>query len=350
MSGSSGSGLFGKQAPTHKHLVQGHGLGGEVTDMRRDVAKTFAALVAVAIEEFSYPPAAQGAALQGATASAVSAQRYAFGGAQGVILSPPRNVEVVVSGAGTPGDAPASVTFHGFDAYGRAMSETIPGTSGGAATYAGTKCFARVMSADTAAGAGAAASFTLGTGVVIGLSQMPKMRAGQVLPLIRREVFDGSVVTNGALTLPATNLPFGAYTPNTAPTTQAPASHAGSVDITAAGLYGGAGTLDGTDLVLTVNGVGPTTLSLIGLGNALNEAALLAAIKVAFPALAVTEDGSKHLSLATLLQDAAARLVVAADIASTANPFLGLTAGTYSGAGHQYCIEYEFDASLVTDA
>jgi hypothetical protein len=136
MSGANGSGLFKKQTARLNHILAGGkgGLPGEIVDVRRDVAAVFAPLVAVAVEEYTHPSAANATALLGATASSVTTQHYAFNGAQGVALSPPRNVEVVVSGAGTPGNAPASVTFNGFDAQGNAISETIPGTSGGAAT------------------------------------------------------------------------------------------------------------------------------------------------------------------------------------------------------------------------
>lgn len=352
MSGSNGSGLFKNQVARLAHLLAHAkgGMSGEVVDVRNDIAAVFKPLVSVTVEEYSYPAPAVSTAIMGATASSTSAQHYPFNGASGIVLSPPRNLTVVVSGSGTPANAPATVTFNGIDAQGNKISETITGVSGGAATYTGTKCFARVVSADAPAGAGTAASFTFGTGVVIGLSQTPKMRARQALPLIRREIFDGSVVTNGVLTLPATNPPFGAYTPNTAPTTQAPATTSGSVDLTTAGLYGGGGTLNGTSLVMTVNGVGPTTLALVGTTNALNEAALLAAIVAAFPALTAVADGSNHLVLTTILQDASAALVVAANGSSTANTVLGLTAGTYNGAGHQYAIEYEYDASLQKNA
>jgi hypothetical protein len=95
--------------------------------------------------------------------------------------------------------------------------------------------------------------------------------------------------------------------------------------------------------------VGGNRITLLRSGNEYFPA-LLAAIVAAFPALTAAEGASHHLVLATILQDASAQLIIAADVTSTANPFLGLTAGTYNGAGHQYAIEYEYDASVQKDA
>lgn len=349
---SIGSGLFKKMHGKLAHLLQTGGLAGEIADVRKDIAATVAPLHAITVEEYDYPPAANATALMGATASSTSPQTYLMNGAVGVSYSPPTNVEVVVSGAGTPGHMPATVTVVGLDAWGRPLTEVI--ATVGAGTKAGAACFALVEKLVLPAGTGALASFTVGTGALIGLSQYPKTRTGQLVTagsgaLIRREVVDGSVVTSGALTAAATNLPFGAYTPGTAPTTQAPAVQVGSVDMTTAGLYGGGGTLTGTSLVLTVNGVGPTTLALTG-ANVATEAAFLAAVAAEWPTLVVTTAPTTNfLTLTTALSDQSAAIVVAANGTSTANPFLGLTAGTTHGAGHRYAIEYEFDASQVAD-
>lgn len=223
MSGSSGSGLFKKQAANVTHLSQGsHGMTGEIADMRRDIAKTVGPLVAITIEEYTNPPAAAPTAIMLAHASATSKQSFSLAGLNGSVgggvISPPRNIEVTTAGA-TPTDAPTSVTVNGLDAQGRVLTETIPGTAGGAATYAGTKCFAKVTSIDAAAGAGTGATFSVGTGAVIGLSQTPKLRAGQAVGLVRQEIVDGALVSpvTGVLTTPATNAPFGAYTPATPP-------------------------------------------------------------------------------------------------------------------------------------
>lgn len=221
MSASNGSGLFSKQGANIPHLAQGaHGMTGEIADIRRDVSKVLAPLVAVAVEEYTNPPAAVANNIMLVTASSKSAQTYSLSGLNGSLgggaISPPRNIEVVTAGA-TPTNAPASVTINGIDAQGNVLSETIPGTNGGSATYAGAKCFAKVTSVVTPAAADTDATFSVGTGVVIGLSQTPKLRAGLTTPIIRQEIYNGAVVTTGALTTTSAHPPFGAYTPADAP-------------------------------------------------------------------------------------------------------------------------------------
>ena len=350
---SNGSGLFSKQAGVLQHLLNNGGLGGEIANVRKDVGSVLAPLVAIAIEEYTNPPAATAATIMAVTASSLTAQTYQMAGLNGSIgtghINPPRNITVTTAGA-TATHAPATVTIHGLDAQNNHLSETITGTSGGASTYSGVKCFAYVTSVVTPAAAGVDATFSVDTGVVIGLSQTPKLRAGLALGLIRKEVYDGAVVTSGALTLPATNPPFGAYTPGVAPTTLAPAIVTGSTDITAAGLYGVGGTLAGggtpLTLILNVNGAGPVTHTFDGTGatDDASEAAMLAAIVVTWPALTAVQNAGKHLVLTTLLSGYEyASIVVGAGSANTA---LGLTAATTHAGGHLYCIDYEFDATL----
>jgi hypothetical protein len=103
----------------------------------------------------------------------------------------------------------------------------------------------------------------------------------------------------------------------------------GSVDLTTSGLYGGGGTLDGETIILTVNGVGPTTLNLVGTGNAANEAALLAAINAEWPALtASAATGTNFLQLIDNTVGTGGSITVGS---GTANTHLGLTATTYTG-------------------
>ena len=351
---SNGSGLFKNQQGRLAHLLQAGGMSGEVRDVRLDLAAVLGALVAVTIEEYDYPNAAGGTVILGASLSTTgTAATYAVGGAAGLKLSPPRNVQVVVTSAGTPTHMPHSLTVHGLDAQGRPLSAVITGLNGGGGgTYSGVACFALVQKLVTSAdGGGVDGHFSVSNGAVIGLSQTPKLRSGQTLGLVRREVVDGAVVTTGTLTAPATNPPFGAYTPSAAPATQAAAvATAGTVDMTTAGLYGGAGSLDGTQLWINVNGAGSLHLVLSGTGNAATEAALLAALRAEWPGLVfATQAGTNFLLISTVKQDESAQIIIAADVSSTANPFLGLTAGTYNGAGHRYSMEYEYDASLQTD-
>lgn len=347
--GSVGSGLWSTQKALFPHLAQGfHGLTGEVADVRRDLAIVLSPLKAITVEEYDLPQPALPTSIVLVTATvlaAIALSGPALTGAIGAtgVISPPRNVEVVTAGA-TATHAPASFTISGLDAWGRPLSETITGTAGGASTYVGVKCFSKILSVSAPAATGTDATYSVGTGAVIGLSNYPKVRAGQALPLIGKEIFDGSVVTNGVLTLPATNPPFGAYTPNTAPTAPAAAITTGSVDMTTAGLYGGGGSLNGLVLDMTVNGV-HAALTFVGAGNAATEAAALAAIAATWPTLTVTTGVSNHLVLTDKLTGAEYPIVIAANGTSTANTTLGLVAGTYNGTGHLYAIDYEMDGT-----
>jgi hypothetical protein len=348
--GSVGSGLWSTQAPLFAHLAKGyHGLIGEVADVRRDLGIVLSPLKAVVVEEYDTPQPALPTAIVLVTATvlaAISLSGAALTGAIGAtgVISPPRNVEVVTAGT-TPTHAPATFTINGLDAWGRPLSETITGTSGGAATYAGVKCFAKVLSVVAPAATGTDATYSVGTGIVIGLSNYTKIRAGLALPLIGKEIVDGAAVTSGALTLSTTNPPFGAYTPATAPTTPSAGTETGSVDMTTAGLYGGSSTLDGLVLDMTVNGV-HAALTFNKLTNAASESAALAAIAATFPGVTVTTAPSTNfLVLTDTLTGAEYSIVIAANGTSTANTTLGLTTGTYAGTGHLYAIDYEMDGT-----
>lgn len=219
MSASIGSGLFKKMVPNFPHLSQGsHGMTGEIADLRRDIAFTLTPLAAICIEEYTAPPAAVPAAIMAVTASSTSAQTYSLAALTGSIgrgaISPPRNLTVTTAGVGA--DAPASVTINGIDINGSVISETLSGTNA-TGTVTGAKCFAKVTSVVTPAAAAADATISVGTGIVVGLANKPKIRTGAALPLVRRELVDGALVATGVLTLPATNLPNGAYTPAAAP-------------------------------------------------------------------------------------------------------------------------------------
>ena len=357
MSGSNGSGLWKKMMARLQHLLNAGGIAAEVADVRQDINATLAPLKAITIEEYTAPAAATTGAIMSAIATSLAAVTYQGAQLNGSVgqgvLSPPRNITVTTAGT-TPTHAPATAVINGLDAFGRALSETITGVNGGAATYSGVKCFSKVTSVVLPVGTGTDATISVDTGVVIGLSQLPKLRTGQALPLIGKELVDGALVTTGALTLASTNPPFGAYTPATAPTTSAPAIVTGTADITAGGLYGTGGTLHGggtgLTLILNVDGAGPLTLTFVGTTNAATEAAMLAAIVAEWPALTAVQGGSggNKLVLTTLLSGFAAATITVG--AGTANTALGLTAATTHGGGHLYAIDYEFDGSAIIDA
>jgi len=94
----------------------------------------------------------------------------------------------------------------------------------------------------------------------------------------------------------------------------------GTADLTAGGLYGGGGTLNGTTLILNVAGAGALTLNLAGAGNAASEAALIAAIRAEWPALTIAGQGPGLTGKNLVLTGPS--LVVGA---GSANAFLGLS-------------------------
>lgn len=103
----------------------------------------------------------------------------------------------------------------------------------------------------------------------------------------------------------------------------------GTVDVTASGLYGGGGSLNGLSLTLNVNAAGATTLALVGTGNAASESALFAAIHAQWPTLTATAggSGSTKLVLTDSVIGALASIAVTAGAGATA---LGLS-GTATG-------------------
>ena len=108
------------------------------------------------------------------------------------------------------------------------------------------------------------------------------------------------------------------------------AQSVGTTDITPGGLYGIGGTLDGLTLIITHNAGAPVTLTLNGATNTANQAALLAAILVAFPWLATAVaggPGGNKLVLTTTVMGYDEYFTFGA---GTANTALGLTTGSIS--------------------
>jgi hypothetical protein len=356
--GSVGSGLWSTQKALFPHLAQGfHGLIGEVADVRRDLSIVLTPLKAVTVEEYDAPTAAVANNIMPVTATQTAAVSYTYLQLTGTlgsgVISPPRNIEVVTAGA-TPTHAPADFVITGLDAWGRSITETISGTNGGAATYAGVKCFAKVLGVSAPAGTGTDATFSVGTGIVIGLSQYQRLRTGQLLGLVSREIVDGALVSpvTGVLTSSTTNPPFGAYTPATPPSAPTPAVVTGSVNLNAGGTYGATGTLSNSGannlvLAMTVNGL-VATLTLNGGTNAASASALLAAIDLTWPGLTATINGSGFLVLTDKLSGASYSIFFPTDATNTAYLVLGVGGvggGTTSGTGHSYAIDYEMDGS-----
>jgi hypothetical protein len=211
---SSGSGLFEKENAAHKPHLLKRGTSGEIADLRRDLARTFAPLAAITVEEFLLPAGAAPDAIRPAAPALLTPQTLRPRAAAAA-LPLARNLTVTIGG-GAPADAPREVTFVGRDVDGRVQRETfvLPQVAG---TVAGTRLFAAVTAIDIAAARGPGATLAFGTGLLLGLTRRPKARAG--LAAMWREIVDGALVSppTGALTAPAANPPHGAYVPQAVP-------------------------------------------------------------------------------------------------------------------------------------
>lgn len=215
----SGSGLMSKQQSRREHLVnRSGGLAAELGDLRADVVNQIGSLAAITVEEFTNPAGADTNAIKTSIASVAAAVDYsgaALNGAVGVgTMSPPRNATVSNDAGATPADAPASAHFYGKDITGADIDETITINQAGG-TAVGAKAFAKVTRITMPAGDGTGALLEFGFGDKIGLAKKVLSRAGGTNLI--REVYDGSLVTNGVLAAAATGAPNGTYLPNTVP-------------------------------------------------------------------------------------------------------------------------------------
>jgi hypothetical protein len=218
--------LFGSQSAAKPHLVSGKGgVAGEVDDLRGDVEAAFTSLEngggLMKTDEFVDPPAADVDAFVTSVASAATEQTYSGASLDGAIgvaeISPPRNV-VITTTVNADIDAVGVVvtgTVTGPDGTQQAQTETITLTDGGnAAGDAGAKPFSFITSIVIPAQSGPGGSVQIGTGVVLGLSDLMVSRAGLLAPI--REVAAGTVVTTGTFTNEAGS-PVTSYTPAAAP-------------------------------------------------------------------------------------------------------------------------------------
>lgn len=225
---SLGSKLFQKPTAFKPHLVKNRpdGVAGEVAKLRADILAELNPLAAIGIEEWTNPPAAANNLIKTGIATSTTAQRYSGaaldGAVGGAAFVAPRRV-CVLQAAGAHYTA-ANVTIKGFDAQGKALTDTLlllaTGTGNIVAT---TKFFARVVEILVPAQADLLGTLTFGIGLAtggaddgdIGLARAPKVRTGSLL--ILQELVDGSVVTTGTLTAASTDGPYGSYTPAAAP-------------------------------------------------------------------------------------------------------------------------------------
>lgn len=127
----------------------------------------------------------------------------------------PRSLVFTTAG-GTPADAPANVVIKGWDINNKPITETLA-LAQTASTATTNNFFAKIDSIAYPAADGTGATIAITFAAPIGIRKKPRARAGLTASLIR-EIAAGSVVTNGTLTAPTTsNLPYGSYTPNSAP-------------------------------------------------------------------------------------------------------------------------------------
>jgi hypothetical protein len=210
---SLGSGIFNSKRAQKPHLLRGTGgLASEIGDLRDDIKAEFSPLAAIAVEEFTNPPAA-GVALISTAAATTVAPRTATLLALAANISPPRNITVTTAG-GTPADAPATTVITGTDINGDALTETL-NVSQTAATVVGAKAFASVTSIVEAAADGTDATLSYGIGALIGLGKKVAVRGG--LPAVVKEIAAGSLnPTAGTFALPSVGVPNGTYSPNSA--------------------------------------------------------------------------------------------------------------------------------------
>jgi hypothetical protein len=213
-----GSGLFSKQRARLAHLVRGGGgLAGEVADLRSDIDDELDPLVAVAVEEFIDPAAADVNAIKASIASAASIEVYEGAALDGVVglgvMDPPRNPTVTTS---LHADIDAvTVVFEGKDINGADISVDVLLTDGGNTTDVGAGAMASVSKITVPAQAGTGGALEFGFGDIIGLAKPIKSRAG--LASLTREIAAGSLVTSGTIADAATGAPNGTYLASSVP-------------------------------------------------------------------------------------------------------------------------------------
>jgi hypothetical protein len=205
---TNGSGLF-----TDQKAKIPHSMTREVEDLRNDVTGVLKPMCAMTVDEFTNALTAAAAGLRAATQPSLTAatvlEAALLQAGRDELAANPRNVTFTTAGS-TPADAPATALITGFDAEGKAQTETV--NLAQTATIAnGVKAWSKITSIAFAAADGAAdCTIAIGYGVTLGLTKTPKSRAG--LAGAVREVSGGAVVTTG--TLSAANK---TYTPAAAP-------------------------------------------------------------------------------------------------------------------------------------
>ena len=123
---NSGSGIWSNMKAIHPHLVRGHnGQGGEIGDLRRDVATVLTVMAGVAIVEFTDQGATATTNLKAATATVTSPVTLQttdlLAPGLAILAGGARNVTFTTAG-GTPANAPATATVIGTDINGKVQN------------------------------------------------------------------------------------------------------------------------------------------------------------------------------------------------------------------------------------
>lgn len=321
--------LFSNKRPKNASSVDPGkgGIAGEVGDLRRDVADTFAAIGGYVTEEFINPLATAANNMMTATASQLAARTLLPGSPAAGVLSTatvanlaaaPRQIQFTTAGS-TPAHQPATATIYGKDERGKPQTEVVP-LKQEAGLFLSAFFYSDVDKVELSAGQGTGATLAIGLGAKIGLKQKVLSRAGRVAVI--QEVAAGSVVTNGVVATAATG------------TAAAATGTANIVDPTP--------TLPTTEtLILAVDGAAPITTTFATPADA---AAVVDAINTAVgvTVAALGGVGSKFLVLTSPTTGVGSSLV----ISGTALTILGLTAGTVRGVGNGRFGSYTPNATL----
>lgn len=217
---TAGSGLFSTSRGVNpsKTAAGKGGLPGEVGDLRRDIGEAMAPLFAATPREFINPILGTATALLIATATVAAEVEVLPAALTTATLTNmadnPRQLLFTTAGT-TPADAPATATVKGKDPRGKFVTEVVTLAQTAAAVLT-KNFFSEVESITYAAADGTGATVAIGIGAKLGLSYVPKTRSGAVPVVLELE--DGAAAaTAGVLVAPTTdNLPYGAYTPNSA--------------------------------------------------------------------------------------------------------------------------------------
>lgn len=173
-----------------------------------------AAVRPIDVMEFQNPAAASAVGLRAATASVAAASTATLLSAGTDELDVAARQIVFTTAGTTPADAPATAVITGQDWEGNVQTETVT-LAQTATTATSTKCFRGTdLEITFPAGDGTGATIAIGWGAKLGLKFKPKVRQGSVM--VVQEYEAGSRVVTGTFVIPATEGPFGTYSPSNA--------------------------------------------------------------------------------------------------------------------------------------